>query len=70
MYRTTVLLLYLYGCEAYFLTVKKYNLHFFFNIAHTLHQVQHYLFIYQLLCTTLCFFTHVLVLAPTRFGVY
>jgi hypothetical protein len=38
-------------------------------IVHTVRHVPHYPFIYQLSCTASRFFTHILVLAPTRFGV-
>jgi len=43
----------------------KYNIHFIVKIAHPL-LVSYFI----LPCTTLSFFTDMLVLAPTRFGVY
>jgi hypothetical protein len=35
-----------------------------------MHHVLQYLYIYQLLCTALCFFTQILILASTLFDVF
>jgi len=41
-----------------------------FNIVHTVQRVPSNPYIYQLSCSTLCFFADILDLAAVRFGLY